>query len=150
VAVACVGGLMRSSACTSLAPSVARDGSHIVAKCLLMFLGFGRNTRYSENAPFRETQAGSLLHVDHRRIGRRRLLADSACPGRAIDPHEIRADHAAFSGSVRHFCQGIPDRFLDAFDTSTCGGHTFGSGMAPPRPRTAQHEPSSTHADWQT
>ena len=57
-----------------------------------------RITRHSENALLRATQAGSLLRVHHRRIGRSRLPADSACPGRAIDPHQIRADHAAFSG----------------------------------------------------
>jgi len=56
----------------------------------------GQVTRHSDNAPLRATQAGSLLRVDHRRIGRTRLTADSACPGRAIDPHQIRADHAAF------------------------------------------------------
>jgi hypothetical protein len=38
------------------------------------------------------------MRVDHRRIGRRRLPCDSACPGRAIDPHQIRTDHGAFPG----------------------------------------------------
>jgi hypothetical protein len=59
---------------------------------------FVRVTPHPENALLRATQAGSLLRVHDRRIGRSRLPADSACPGRAIDPHKIRADHAAFSG----------------------------------------------------
>lgn len=57
---------------------------------------------------------------------------------------------APFRGAVRHFWAtsgGSLGGFLDASDTGTCGGVTFGSGMA--RPRTAWHEPSSTHADGQ-
>ena len=94
-----------------------------------------RITRHSENALLRATQAGSLLRVQHRRIGRSRLPADSACPGRAIDPHQIRADHAAFSGFRSTFPyheSRNSGHFLDASDTSIGGGVAFCSGMAPP------------------
>jgi hypothetical protein len=86
--------------------------------------------RHSENAPLRATQAGNL-RVGHRRIGRRRLPADSACPRRATIRIRFGLVTAPFRGSVRHFyttSQGIPGRFLDASDTSTCGGVALGSG----------------------
>jgi hypothetical protein len=113
-----------------------------------------RITRHSENALLRATQAGSLLRVQHRRIGRSRLPADSACPGRAIDPHQIRADHAAFSGFHSTFSGPRVKEFLVTSSMpetpASVAESRFCSGMAPPRLRTASQGPSPTHADWQT
>jgi hypothetical protein len=56
-----------------------------------------RATRHAEKALLRGDAGWKSSRVDHRRIGRRRLPADQLVQVARSNPHQIRADHDAFS-----------------------------------------------------
>jgi len=86
-------------------------------------------------------------------IGRRRLPADQLVQVARSIRIRFGLITTPFRGSVRHFWATSQKEFRVTFsmppNQHLVAESRSGSGMAPPRPRNAWHEPSSTPADWQ-